>query len=77
MSNTTKVVLAEIAVLVLGFAGGYVGVKVLAPVTGGDFAGGIPTSNLFTGSASGGSVDNVPHIGQTSLEPPLQLISLP
>jgi hypothetical protein len=55
MNKTTKVVLGIVAVLVVGFLGW----KALQPQTGGDFAGGITPSQLFTANSSANSITPV------------------
>jgi hypothetical protein len=52
MNKTTKVVLGVVAVLVVGFLGW----KAFQPQTGGDFAGGITPSQLFTANTTTNSV---------------------
>lgn len=55
MSNSTKAIIAVVVVLVLAF----VGIKVFTPALGGDFAGGIVPSQLFTANSSQNSVTPV------------------
>lgn len=55
MNNTKLVGLVAVVAILTGGLGGYAVYKLSAtPLLGGDFAGGITPSNLFTGSASGG-----------------------
>jgi hypothetical protein len=55
MNKTVSIAL----LVVLSLVGGVIGAKVLAPLIGGDFAGGIVPSNLWTGNAASNYVNPV------------------
>lgn len=57
MNNKLLIAILAVASIVGGVVGAF-GLNQVAPMVGGDFAGGVLPSQLFTGSASGGASNN-------------------
>src|SRR4051794_14203575 len=57
MNNKSLIAILAVVSIVGGLVGGFILTKV-APLVGGDFAGGITPSQLFTASVSGGVSNN-------------------
>ena len=58
MNNNNKVLIG-LGIVVLSLLGGFIGAKVSAPLTGGDIAGGVMPTNLWTGNGATNSVTPV------------------